>query len=47
MSNSPYENEPGYENAKGAEAKKMNDLYCAKVRLSSRHGGCLGETDCR
>ncbi|EXJ77866.1 hypothetical protein A1O3_09025 [Capronia epimyces CBS 606.96] len=32
MSNSPYENEPGYENAKGTEDKKMNDLYCAKIR---------------
>jgi hypothetical protein len=31
MSNNPYENEPGYENAKGTEDKKMNDLYCAKV----------------
>ncbi|KIW64923.1 hypothetical protein PV04_07225 [Phialophora macrospora] len=32
MSNNPYENEPGYENAKGTEDKKMNDLYCAKIR---------------
>jgi ubiquitin-conjugating enzyme E2 Z len=35
MSNNPYENEPGYENAKGTEDKKMNDLYCAKVCTSS------------
>ncbi|KAL2421102.1 Ubiquitin-conjugating enzyme E2 Z [Exophiala dermatitidis] len=32
MSNNPYENEPGYENAKGTEDNKMNDLYCAKIR---------------
>ncbi|KIX01267.1 uncharacterized protein Z518_08992 [Rhinocladiella mackenziei CBS 650.93] len=32
MSNNPYENEPGYENAKGTEDKRMNDLYCAKIR---------------
>ncbi|OAP63954.1 hypothetical protein AYL99_03181 [Fonsecaea erecta] len=32
MSNNPYENEPGYENAKSTEDKRMNDLYCAKIR---------------
>ncbi|KAH0829439.1 hypothetical protein AYO21_09778 [Fonsecaea monophora] len=32
MSNNPYENEPGYENAKGTEDRRMNDLYCAKIR---------------
>jgi ubiquitin-protein ligase len=31
MSSNPYENEPGYENAKSKEDNKMNDLYCAKV----------------
>lgn len=34
MSNKPYENEPGYENAKGTEDKKMNEAYCAKVSPS-------------
>jgi ubiquitin-conjugating enzyme E2 Z len=42
MSSNPYENEPGYENAKGAEDKKMNELYCAKVcpygYLTSKEG---------
>ncbi|EXJ74476.1 uncharacterized protein A1O5_02772 [Cladophialophora psammophila CBS 110553] len=32
MSSNPYENEPGYENAKGTEDKRLNDLYCAKIR---------------
>lgn len=32
MSNNPYENEPGYENCKSEEDKKMNDAYCAKIR---------------
>ncbi|KAK7890039.1 hypothetical protein LTR67_008504 [Exophiala xenobiotica] len=32
MSSNPYENEPGYEHAKGKEDQKMNDLYCAKIR---------------
>ncbi|KAI1614404.1 ubiquitin-conjugating enzyme E2 Z [Exophiala viscosa] len=32
MSNTPYGNEPGYENAKGRDDQKMNDLYCAKIR---------------
>jgi ubiquitin-conjugating enzyme E2 Z len=32
MSDNPYENEPGYENAKNSDDKKMNDLYCAKIR---------------
>ncbi len=31
MSNNPYENEPGYENAKSADDKRMNEAYCAKV----------------
>lgn len=31
MSNNPYENEPGYENAKTPEDKRMNEAYCAKV----------------
>jgi ubiquitin-conjugating enzyme E2 Z len=32
MSNNPYENEPGYENAKSNEDVKFNDAYCAKIR---------------
>ncbi|KAK6380392.1 hypothetical protein LTS17_005582 [Exophiala oligosperma] len=32
LSNTPYENEPGYEHAKGKEDQKMNELYCAKIR---------------
>ncbi|ETN37007.1 uncharacterized protein HMPREF1541_07995 [Cyphellophora europaea CBS 101466] len=32
MSNNPYENEPGYENAKSADDKKLNEAYCAKIR---------------
>ncbi|KIW20939.1 hypothetical protein PV08_01518 [Exophiala spinifera] len=32
LSNNPYENEPGYEHAKGKEDQRMNDLYCAKIR---------------
>jgi ubiquitin-conjugating enzyme E2 Z len=35
MSSNPYENEPGYEHAKGKEDQKMNDLYCAKVCYAS------------
>ena len=31
MSNNPYENEPGYENAKGEDDQRMNNAYCAKV----------------
>lgn len=31
MSSNPYENEPGYENLKGTEDKRLNELYCAKV----------------
>lgn len=31
MSNNPYENEPGYENAKTVDDKRMNDAYCAKA----------------
>lgn len=32
MSNNPYENEPGYENAKSADDNKSNEAYCAKIR---------------
>lgn len=32
MSNTPYENEPGYENAKTDEDKRANEAYCAKIR---------------
>lgn len=32
MSNNPYENEPGYENAKTDADKKQNEAYCAKIR---------------
>ncbi|KPI44816.1 Ubiquitin-conjugating enzyme E2 Z [Cyphellophora attinorum] len=32
MSNNPYENEPGYENCKSKEDKKLNEAYCAKIR---------------
>ena len=32
MSSNPYENEPGYENAKSAEDKKNQADYVAKVR---------------
>lgn len=32
MSNRPYENEPGYENAKSEEDKKSNENYCDKIR---------------
>jgi len=31
MSNNPYENEPGFENAKSELDQKNNDAYCAKV----------------
>ena len=36
MSNTPYENEPGYENAKSESDKKCNDMYCAKVGQGTR-----------
>ena len=32
MSNNPYENEPGYENAKSQDDKKSNEKYCDKIR---------------
>ncbi|RMZ89950.1 hypothetical protein DV736_g2834, partial [Chaetothyriales sp. CBS 134916] len=32
MSSSPYENEPGYENAKSADDRKNNERYCDKIR---------------
>lgn len=32
MSNNPYENEPGYENAKSDDDLKANEAYCAKIR---------------
>ena len=32
MSNNPYENEPGYENAKTKEDQQSNEAYCAKIR---------------
>ncbi len=32
MSSNPYENEPGYENARSAEDKKNIEDYIAKVR---------------
>ena len=42
MSSNPYENEPGYENAKSAEDKKNQTDYVAKVStsLSGRKEGC-------
>ena len=33
MSSNPYENEPGYENARSSEDKKNIANYVAKVRL--------------
>ncbi|KIV92026.1 hypothetical protein PV10_06505 [Exophiala mesophila] len=32
LSNNPYENEPGYENLKGSEDKRLGASYCAKIR---------------
>lgn len=32
LSNNPYENEPGYENAKSADDIKLNEAYCSKIR---------------
>lgn len=39
MSSNPYENEPGYENARSAEDKKNIKNYVAKVVLIGIHHG--------
>ena len=37
MSANPYENEPGYENARSSEDKKNIANYVAKVESSEKH----------
>ena len=41
LSNTPYENEPGYENAKTDSDKKMNEAYCAKIRHETLRIGVI------